>query len=359
MSDRWPDGVWWIDLTSIQDAHQVAGVVAGALQLPGFGTALDVVTSWLAHKKTLLVLDNCEHVIPGCADLCRSALRRCTELSILATSRAPIGIAGEARWPLAPLIERDAMSLFEERGRLVIPDFRITTTNQNDVAQICHRLDALPLAIELATSRLGAMSEREISHQLMHSFELLSGRQLDDPRHRTMTAAIDWSYGLLTENEAALFRRLSVFQGGFTLDSATEVCTDNVVSDVTNTLGSLVDKCMVVVDRLDDGDARYKLLEVQSAYAEEKLASAGESEIVLKRHYDHFRAAAAAFNDDVFFGLGTIVKRPRLRESGNVWAALRWGRAHEADLGLSLASKAEFVFYANVGQGRSWLTDLL
>jgi predicted ATPase/class 3 adenylate cyclase/DNA-binding CsgD family transcriptional regulator len=358
-SDRWPDGVWWIDLTPIEDAQQVPGAVAAALRLRGVGSALDVVTSWLAHKKTVLVLDNCEHLILGCADFCRTALHHCPDLHILATSREPLGIVGEARWPLAPLSEADSLSLFEQRGRLVLPSFKITAANHGDVIKICRRLDELPLAVELVASRLGAISEREILRKLMSSFDLLSVRRSEDPRHRTMTAAIDWSYQLLTDSEAALFLRLSVFRGGFTLDSATEVCSDQLVQDVATALAGLVEKSMAVLDRLDDGDARYRLLEVQAAYAQEKLASAGESEIVLKKHYDHFRAAAMAFDDDFFFRLGTIDERRMRRESGNVWAALKWARTHETDLGLSLASQAEFIFFADLTQGRTWLTDLL
>jgi predicted ATPase/class 3 adenylate cyclase/DNA-binding CsgD family transcriptional regulator len=359
LSDRWPDGVWWIDLTPIEDAHQVPGAVAGALRLRGVGSALEVVTSWLARKKAMVVLDNCEHLILGCADFCRTTLQRCPDVHILATSREPLGIVGEARWPLAPLSEADALNLFEQRGRLVLPGFQVTAANHDDVAKICRRLDELPLAVELVASRLGAISEREILRELMSSFDLLSIRGSDDPRHRTMTAAIDWSYQLLTESEAALFRRLSVFRGGFTLDTAAEVCSDQLVPDVAGALAGLVEKSMAVLDRLDDGDARYRLLEVQAAYAQEKLVSAAESEIMLKKHYDHFCAVAEGLHDDFFFGLGTIVDRRRRRESGNVWAALKWARRHETDLGLSLAAQAHFIFFPDVTQGRSWLADLL
>jgi predicted ATPase/class 3 adenylate cyclase/DNA-binding CsgD family transcriptional regulator len=357
-SDRWPDGVWWVDLTSIEDPQQVPGAVAEALNIRGNGPALQVVNSWLKRKRTLLVLDNCEHVVAGCAELGRTALEHCPELSILATSREPVGISGERRWPIAPLSEPDAMSLFEQRGRLVFPDFTVAEGNRNEVAHICRRLDELPLAIELAASRLGVMSERDISSQLVQGFDLLSARRSDQSRHRTMTATIDWSYRLLSEDEAALFRRLSVFHGGFTLESAAKVCADQRVPDVTGSLASLVEKSMVVVDRLEDGDTRYRLLDVQHTYAEEKLASSEESERIQQSHYKYF-LAADAIHGPVSGGGGLLVEKRKRRETANVWAALKWAREHEPDLGLSLASEVGFVFDADLARSRRWLTDLL
>lgn len=257
------------------------------------------------------------------------------------------------------LTARDAINLFEQRGQLVRPDFHVTEANRDKVVDICRRLDELPLAIELAASRLSVMSERELSRQLLLSLGLQPGRRSEQPRHQTMTATMDWSYRLLTESEAALLRRLSVFRGGFSMESATEVCADALVPDVMSALVGLVDKSMVVLDRLDDGDARYRLLEVQRAYAEDKLVSAGEAERIQKRHYDDFRAAMTARHDEHHRLRSLREDRRKRRESGNVWAALRWARAHETDLGLSLASEAEFVFYNDPPLGRAWLSDLL
>lgn len=358
LSEFWPDGVWWIDLTPIEDSQQVAGAVAAAFHLRGFGPALEVVNSWLGRKKALLVVDNCEHVVSSSADLCQSALEHCPDLRILATSREALGIAAERRWPLEPLSERDAISLFEQRGQLVRPDFHVSEANQAEVVHICRRLDQLPLAIELAASRLGVMSEREISNQLPLGLNLRPARGSDHPRHQTMTTTIDWSYRLLAESEATVFRRLSVFRGGFSMESATEICTDELVPDVAGALAGLVEKSMVVLDRLDDGDARYSLLEVQSAYAEAKLVSTGEAERIQKRHYDHFGAAMTALRGEHGEPSSVSEARRRGRESGNVWAGLRWARTHEADLGLNLASEA-VVFYDDLTQGRARLNDLL
>lgn len=359
LAEFWPDGVWWIDLMSIEDSQQIAGAVASALHLGGLGPALEVVNSWLGRKKALLVLDNCEHVVSSCADLCRSVLEHCPDVSILATSRAAMGMAAERRWPLAPLTERDSISLFEQRGQLVRPDFHVTDANREEIVHICRQLDELPLAIELAASRLGVMSEREISHRLLHALNLLPGRRSEQPRHQTMTATIDWSHRLLTESETILFRRLSAFRGGFSLNSATGICSDERVHDVAGPLAGLVEKSMVVLDRVDDGDARYRLLEVQSVYAEEKLLSAGESESIRKRHYDYFLGAMRVLHDDVHRARSVSEVRWKQSESGNVWAALRWARTQEPDLGLSLASESEFVFFGDMTQGRRWLNDLL
>jgi predicted ATPase/class 3 adenylate cyclase/DNA-binding CsgD family transcriptional regulator len=359
MQTNWPDGLWWIDLTLIDDPRQVAAAAAGAMHLGGVGPALDVVNSWLAHKTALLVLDSCEHVLDGCSDLSRSALERCPGLTILATSREPIGIPAEARWPLASLAESDAVSLFEQRGQQVLPDFHVTDSNKKEVAEICRRLGDLPLAIELAASKLGVMSEREISRQLVDSFGILTGRRIE-PRHQTMTSTIDWSYRLLTESEAVLFRRLSVFHGGFDLDSAQAVCCDGQVPNVLEALTGLVEKSMVMVERIGMPRTRYRLLDVQAAYAEEKLRETPELEGVQKRHYDYFKsmmdlkAPGPGGNPP-----GADEERWKRRESGNVWAALKWARDHEPDCGLSLATNIAFSAAFDPNLARSRLIDLL
>lgn len=359
---HWADGTWLVDLSPIQDPQQVPGAVAAAMNLGGIGRAIDVVNSWLANKRALLVLDSCEHLVAACAELCRSCLEHCRDVSILATSREALGLAGEARWPLAPLGESDALSLFEQRGQLVLPDFRITHLNQSEVSLICRGIDELPLAIELAASRLGMMSERDISKQLTDRLHMLSARRSDEPRHQTMTAAIDWSYRLLTESEAALFRRLSVFRGGFSVESAQAVCADRLVPDVLGSLGGLVEKSMVVVERLDDGETRYRLLELQAAYAEEKLGSVGETEAVLKRHYDFFFTTVTSRAGSAWAAAGApsvLEESWRRREYNNIWAALNWARKHEPDIGLMLAGEVASIPSGDLNQARVWLAELL
>src|SRR5450759_1098658 len=167
----WPDGVWWIELSGTDD---VSGAVVAILELPGRGSAQDVVASWLAARKALLVLDNCEHLVAECATFCQRALERCTQLNIIATSREPLGVPGEARWPVASLRDPYAVHRFEARAQLVSPDFKRATGNLNPVTRICERLDRLPLAIEMAAARIDVMSEQELLSNLNDRFRLLT-----------------------------------------------------------------------------------------------------------------------------------------------------------------------------------------
>ena len=259
------------------------------LELPGRGSAQDVVASWLAARKALLVLDNCEHLVADCATFSQRALERCTQLNI-ATSREPLGVPGEARWPVAPLRDPDAVQLFEARARLVSPDFKMATGNLEPVTRICERLDRLPLAIEMAAARLDVMSEQELLTNLNDRFRFLtSGTRTAPQRQQTMAAAIDWSYRLLTDHEARLFRRLAVFQGGFTAEGAGAVCSDGIETNLIDVLARLVQKSMVVADRLDSG-TRFRLLESHHDFASERLRESGELDAMQKSHFDYFNS---------------------------------------------------------------------
>jgi predicted ATPase/DNA-binding CsgD family transcriptional regulator len=310
--DHWPDGAWWIELAGADD---VVGTVMATAELPGRGRPIDVVTSWLGTRHALLVLDNCEHLIAAGAAFCQAALERCPHLTILATSREPLGIPGEARWPVTALSDADALQLFEARGRLVRPGFS-AKPEADTIARICQRLDRLPLAIEMASARLDMMSERELLENLNDRFRVLaSSARMVPERQQTMTAAIDWSYRLLTDDEARLFRRLAVFQGGFTMEAAQAVC-----AAALPLLSGLVQKSMVVADRLDDGGTRYRLMESHRDYARDKLAESGEVDDLQRRHYEYF-----------------LAQRWKARESPNFWAALAWARDNVEDAGLALA----------------------
>jgi non-specific serine/threonine protein kinase len=322
--EAWPDGIWWIELA---DQGDVAAAVVASLELRGQGAPRDVVASWLASRQTLLILDNCEHVVGQGASLCHFLLQRCPGLTVLATSREPLGVAGEIRWPVFPLGDPDALSLFEVRARLVAPDFKVATPNRGPVVAICERLDRLPLAIEMAAARLDMMSERELLANLNDRFRLLaSGPRTAPERQQTMAAAIDWSYRLLTPDEARLFRRLAVFQGGLTLDAARSIGANG---EPLGLLNGLVQKSMVVADRVDDGSTRYRMLESHHDYAMEKLRESGELDLIDRRHYDYFQS----------YGWNW-------RESANLWAALAWARDNVPDAGLSLAVElAESQFW--------------
>src|SRR2546425_5145862 len=252
--DAWPDGVWWVPLAAESD---VGAAVVANLELPGRGSPRQVASSWLASRRALLILDNCEHLVAECASFANALLERCPSLTILATSREPLGVPGEVRWPVSSLGDPDALNLFEARARLVVPDFKVAQSNREPVSAICDRLDRLPLAIEMAAARLDLMSEPELLANLTDRFRVLASSTRTAPeRQQTMAATIDWSHRLLTSDEATMFRRLAVFQGGFTLEAAQAVCSDAMLVGVLELLGALVQKSMVVAERLDDGHTR-------------------------------------------------------------------------------------------------------
>ncbi len=336
--DAWPDGAWWIELAA---ETGVGGAVVASLELPGRGAPEDVVASWLATRRALLILDNCEHLIAECARFSQLLLERCPELTILATSRESIGVPGEVRWTVASLGDPEAVALFEARARLVSPEFKVGPDNREPVVAICSRLDGLPLAIEMAAARLDLMSERELLANLNDRFQLLaSGARTVPERQQTMAAAIDWSYRLLITDEGQLFRRLAVFHGGFTLEAARAVCSDADGREVLDILRRLAQKSMVVADRLDDGTTRYRLMESHQDFARERLVESGELDQLQRRHYEHFQA------------------RPwTARDSANYWSAADWARDNTDDAGLGLALDLADSEYWDQTRARSLLTD--
>jgi predicted ATPase/DNA-binding CsgD family transcriptional regulator len=338
-SSLWPDGVWWIELAATDD---VSGAAVASLELPGLGPAQEVVASWLAARKALLVLDNCEHLVADCATFCHRVLERCPGLNIIATSREALGVPGEARWPVSSLRDPDAALLFEARARLVSPDYKIATRNLDSVTRICERLDGLPLAIEMAAARIDVMSEQELLTNLNDRFRFLtSGTRTAPQRQQTLSAAIDWSHRMLSDDEARLFRRLAVFQGGFTPESAEAVCSDGVEPNLIDLLARLVQKSMVVADRLDSG-TRFRLLESHHEFANARLRESGELEAMQKRHYDYFN-----------------LRHWEPVESANFWSAVGWGRENAADDGLALALEIADSDFGHQARAGELILDLL
>jgi predicted ATPase len=292
------DGVWLVELASLSDPDLLPQAVASVLGVRETPSAplVDALVAYLEPRNVLLVLDNCEHLIEACASLAEALLRRCPDLRVLATSREALGVAGETLFAVPPLTLPDphrpsgveglpryeASRLFVERARAVKPDFSLSEENAMAIAQICYRLDGMPLAIELAAARIRVLSVEQISTRLDDSFRLLTGGGRSMlARQRTLRATMDWSYGLLDPQEKELFRRLAVFAGGFTLGEAEAVCAGEGLGrgEVLDLLTSLVDKSLVLVAERD-GEARYRLLETVRQYASEKLDRAGEHDAV-------------------------------------------------------------------------------
>jgi predicted ATPase/class 3 adenylate cyclase len=340
------DGVWFVELAPLTEPGLVPAAVAAVLGIPDPGGAqlADAVVEALGCQDALIVLDNCEHVIDAVAKFCDLAIRHCSKMRFLATSREPLGIDGERvyRVPsmslpptdivsVADVAGSDAVRLFTDRARLSNPAFALDESTAPLVASICRRLDGIPLALELAAARLASMSLQQVSERLDQRFRLLTGGSRNAmPRQQTLQAAVDWSYGLLTPHEQQTLLRLSVFAGGFELDAAETVCTTDDIDafDVADLLGSLVDKSLVIADH-NPGTVRYRLLETIRQYAaEELLRAVGDTEVL------GIRDRHAAYYLDLARKAGPALKGPDqghwLRRLDSEWDNLRAAYAHLA-----------------------------
>jgi predicted ATPase/DNA-binding CsgD family transcriptional regulator len=375
------DGVWLVELASLSDPDLVPQAVASAVgvrETPGTDL-VDSLCVYLASRgMMLLILDNCEHLVEACADLVTMLLRSCPDLHILVTSREALRVPGEALFAVLPLSLPDprhlptveslpayeATGLFVERTRAVRPDFALDEGNALAIAQICYRLDGIPLAIELAAARSRVLSVEQISSRLDESFRLLAaGSRRYMPRHRTLRATMDWSYELLAEEEQTLFRRLAVFAGGWTLEAAEMVCAGEGLDqgEVLDLLTSLVDKSLVLMAERD-GKARYRLLETVRQYASEKLEESDEAGEVRSRHAAWFVALAEeaephlkGYRQEAW--LGSLET-----EHDNLRVALSWAvERRKAELGLRLGGAlGEFWFLRGyLDEGRRWLEAAL
>ena len=299
---RFADGAVLVPLATLTDPATVPVAVAAALDIRALaGQALgDAIGEFLASRSLLLVLDNCEHLIGASAELVDATLRGAPGVTVLATSREPLRIPGEVVFrvpslaipdpdqPLDPdeALRYEAVKLFVDRAAAAAPGFALDPKNAADVARICFRLDGLPLALELAAGRLGALSPASIAERLNDRFRLLqAGSRTAPTRQQTLLATLQWSHDLLDDDERLLFRRLAVFSGGFDLEAAESVCADELLEapDVANLLARLVEKSLVSVGDVD-GEWRYDLLETVRAYAQERLAEAGEAAALARRH---------------------------------------------------------------------------
>ncbi len=378
------DGVWLVELASLSDPDLIAQEVASVLGVrEQHDLSLEqALAEHLGARRVLLILDNCEHLIDACAELAGFLLRACPDLRILATSREALGITGEVAWPVPPLsfpdlrhlpaaegLERyEAAKLFADRSVAVKPSFAITERNAAAVAQVLYRLDGIPLAIELAAARVKALSVEQISSRLDDSFGLLAaGSRTALPHHQTLRATMDWSHGLLSGDEQVLFRRLSVFAGGSTLEAAEAVCGGDGLERgrVLDLLGRLVDKSLVVAEVGDENGLRYRMLEPVRQYGLERLEAAtgmddqmGEAEAVRRRHAAWFLGLA----EEAEPGLSGAQQGAWLErlesDHGNLRAALGWSlEGGDAGLGLRMAGVLGGFWYKRgyLSEGRRWL----
>lgn len=307
--EEFANGVWLVELAAVNSPMLVPQAVASIWSLreePG-RPLLATLGDYLKRKQALLLLDNCEHLIGASADLAASLLQTCPNLTILAISWEPLGLAEEVLYRVPPLslpdlrhpapeqvMQYEAVRLFVERATDAQPAFKVTDQNAMAVAQVCHRLDGIPLAIELAAARVKVLSVERIAERLDEILRLLTGgRRTAPPRQQTLRATLDWGYDLLSEKEHMLLRRLSVFAGEWTLEAAEAVCVGVGIEtvDVPNLLKHSVNRSLVVVEELG-GLTRYRLLEMVRQYAQEKLLEAGEADGVRRRHQEWVTAHA-------------------------------------------------------------------
>jgi len=380
LASTYPDGAWFAELAALSEPDLVPQAVAdatGAREQPGRPIA-ETVTEHLGEKRGLLVLDNCEHLVDAAARLVDFLLTSCAHLKVLATSREPLSVEGEILFSVPPLPVPagllgdpakiggdDSVQLFVERARLRLPGFLLTKENARSVVAVCNRLEGLPLAIELAAARMGTLAIDEMAQKLDDSLDLLStGPRTVPPRQRTMRAAIGWSHELLSEQEKAMFRRLSVFAGGFTLEAAEAVCPGSIIEEgeVLNLASRLVDKSLVVAETNAEGRVRYLMLEPVRQYAHELLVRSGEIEEARRGHAQFFRALAERAEPEL---KGTTQEAwlGRLEdEHDNFRAALSWMvEKGEVELALRLSAVLVEFWHLHVHhtEAQRWLEDAL
>jgi predicted ATPase/class 3 adenylate cyclase/DNA-binding CsgD family transcriptional regulator len=344
LGDEFDDGLWWVDLAAVADPAVVSLTIARTLELPDQPgrTPLETVQRFIGDRKILLLLDNCEHLLDVCGDVISRLLNGCSQVTILTTSREPIAVSGEATWRVPSLsLHDEAIALFTDRAQRARPTFHAAGEDADLLADICRRLDGMPLAIELAAARVRALSLRQIADSLHDRFRLLTGGARNTMRRQqTLRASVDWSHALLTDAEQTLFRRLGVFMDGFDFDAARAVTstTEAEQFQVIDQLSLLVDKSLVVADD-ESGTMRYRLLETVRQYALEKLAESGEADTVRNRHRDHYIATAVELEGDQRL-IGWAES-----ETGNLLAAHSWSvDAAEFEPALQLVSALQTLW---------------
>ncbi|HSR26243.1 MAG TPA: LuxR C-terminal-related transcriptional regulator [Candidatus Eisenbacteria bacterium] len=361
------DGVWLVELAPLSDPGLVPAAVARGLGLVDERSREleDELADHLAGRRLLLVVDNCEHVLPATTALVGRLLRASPELRVLATSREPLGLEGEAVYRLAPLTEPEAVTLFQERAQAALPGFEVTARNHATVVRLCRTVDGIPLAIEFAAARPRALGLDEIVEHREGELELPSPGEHGRPvRQQTLRATMNWSHELLSEAERVLWRRLSAFAGGFDMAAARAVCAgeDLPPSRVLAGIVGLVDRSIVVRDLRDDR-TRYRLLEPVRQYGLERMRTAGEERALRHRHRDWCAEVARAAAGEWWGPAQREVLERLEAEHENLRAALAYCQETpgEAAAGLAICAHTWFFWHAqrHAGEGRRWLAALL
>jgi predicted ATPase/class 3 adenylate cyclase/DNA-binding CsgD family transcriptional regulator len=357
---RFPGGTHLVDLAPMHEPAMVARTIAEVLRIPDASReVIESVVGKLRDVHGLLIVDNCEHLIDACAEVVDTILRRCPSMTMLATSREPLGVEGETTWRVPSMdVPTDAVALFADRARRARSDFELTDANRADVESICTQLEGIPLAIELAAARIRVLPPDQIAGGLRDRFRVLSGgSRTAVPRQQTLRASIDWSHELLTEPDRILFRRLAAFVGSFDLAAAEAIASGEGLArhHVLDQLTSLIDKSLVIADV----DGRHRLLEMVRQYALDKLADAGESDTTWRRHRDHFLEVAGNAYEHMRTPEQTEWILRVHEDLDNMRAASAWSHdigEHEAAIRLALP-----FFYLPHGWGleADWLTAAL
>jgi len=350
IADEYPDGTWFVELGAIGDPTLVASEIADAIgvaEKPG-RNLVDVLVDVLAERRALLIIDNCEHLLDGVARVVEALLARVATLRVLATSREGLMIRGERLWPVPSVAPADAVQLFASRASAVRPQFEVTGDNADAIGTICARLDGIPLAIELAASRVAMMTPDDIAARLDERFRLLTGGSRTAlERHQTLRRAVDWSYELLDLPEQRLFRRLSVFAASCTLEAVTAVTTDESIDEVAvaDILAALVARSLVLVDE-SGPTARYRMLETMRAYARELLDADVETDIWRARHAGYCAELAERIDAGVK-GPDELVWAARFdAEQDELRAALRWALdAGQAETALRIVAALAWTWW--------------
>ncbi len=389
LSGVYPEGVWLVELAPLSDPALTPQAVARALgvrEQPGRSLA-DTLTDCLRAKDLLLLVDNCEHLVEAAAPLANILLETCPKVRVLATSREPLGVPGEVVWAVPPLslpggdqeptveslLCTEAVRLFLDRARSRLPGFGLTEENAGAVARVCRKLEGIPLAIELAAARMGALAVEQVAERLESSLKVLTGgSRTAESRQRTLRATLDWSHDLLSEHERTLFGRLSVFAGGWTLEAAEVVGAGEGIEegDVLDVLSRLVDKSLVVAEAGQEGTLRYRMLEPIRQYALEKLDESGATKRVRDRHVEYYLALAGEEGAEEADATELRRGRPAAwfwrmeTECDNFRAALSWSLdadeetdGRRAKLGLRLALLLWWFWHSqdHQSEGRRYL----